>query len=164
MSLVGLIPIPRDAVRAILLTPEQEVLLMRISEPGTSGGFWITPGGGVEPGENIETALRRELLEELGLEDFEIGGEVWRRQHTFNWLGKRFCQRERYFMVRVPRFTPHMSDPIEAKVFQEFRWWPLLELQQTALRLTPLALAKIVGETIARDAPTQPDGWEVVED
>ena len=155
---------PRDAVRAIVLTPEHDVLLMRIRETAASNGFWITPGGGVEPGESCEAALRRELLEELGLEDFEIGHEVWRRQHTFTWLGKRLCQRERYFMVRVPRFTPHMSDRVEVKVFQEFRWWPLLELQQTGLRLTPRSLGKIVSETIAHGTRTQSLDWEIVLD
>jgi 8-oxo-dGTP pyrophosphatase MutT (NUDIX family) len=60
----------RQGVRAILLTPEHEVLLMRIRPPDVEMWFWITPGGGLEPGETIEQGLRRELREELGLVQF----------------------------------------------------------------------------------------------
>lgn len=76
--------IERDAARAILLTPSQEVLLMRIHPPDSDRHFWITPGGGLEAGESAEAGLRRELHEELGLNSFVMGPLLWRRQHTFN--------------------------------------------------------------------------------
>lgn len=67
----------RRAVRAILLTPQQEVLLVRFEFPGRSA--WALPGGGVEPGERAEDALRRELAEELGHTPDAIGPHVWSR-------------------------------------------------------------------------------------
>jgi 8-oxo-dGTP pyrophosphatase MutT (NUDIX family) len=85
----------RNAVRAILLTPEERILLMKIRLRGVTP-FWIAPGGGIEPSETVDQALRRELREELGLTHFEIGPVLWRRQHTFNWKGDRLCQREVY--------------------------------------------------------------------
>ena len=57
----------REAIRAILLTPEHEILLLRIRAPGRDECFWIAPGGGAEPGETLDAALQRELREELGL-------------------------------------------------------------------------------------------------
>ncbi|MGY4255625.1 8-oxo-dGTP pyrophosphatase MutT (NUDIX family) [Bradyrhizobium sp. USDA 4516] len=59
--------IHRRAVRALLITGEREVLLMRIRSPHGGDCFWIAPGGGVEGDETAEATLQRELAEELGL-------------------------------------------------------------------------------------------------
>src|SRR5438034_5362078 len=120
--------VERQAVRAIVLTPDQEVLLLRIRAPEGGDWFWITPGGGLESGESAEAGLRRELGEELGLERFVMGPLVWRRQHTFSWAGKRILQREQYYVVHAARFGPRMSDVIEAKVLDRFHWWSVNEL------------------------------------
>ena len=82
----------RYSVRAILLTPDEHVLLMRIRDSESSRRFWITPGGGLEPSESVEQGLRRELREEVGLESFELGPVVWRRHHTFSWAQRRLSQ------------------------------------------------------------------------
>src|ERR1700736_3782307 len=68
----------RNAAHAILLTPDVEVLLIRLRSPATGEFFWVTPGGGLEAGETPEQGLRRELREELGLELKDLGAVVWR--------------------------------------------------------------------------------------
>jgi 8-oxo-dGTP pyrophosphatase MutT (NUDIX family) len=156
--------IEREAIRAILLTPGQEVLLLRIHPPGETSYFWITPGGGLEPGEAIEEGLKRELREEVGLHEFVIGPLVWRRQHTFNWAGKRIRQTESYYIVHVDRFEPHMSDTNEAEVLDRFHWWPVAELTNSQERVTPLSLAEIVERYLVQGPPREPLALEVLVD
>ena len=44
-------PLERRAVRAVLLTPSAEILLMHLEFPNQRW-LWLTPGGGMEPGED----------------------------------------------------------------------------------------------------------------
>jgi len=54
-------------VAAVIRDGEGRVLLSRRPEGRHMGGLWEFPGGKVNDGEAPEQALRRELLEELGL-------------------------------------------------------------------------------------------------
>ena len=149
--------VEREAIRAILLNPENEVLLMCIRNPVTQKRFWVCPGGGLSPGEDLDTALARELAEELGLDSFTRSAPVHRRHHVFNWKDKRISQRETFVVVPVPaRFTPVMSDVVEAESLEEFRWWPLAELDAHAHPITPRTLKVIVEAFRANGAPSGP--------
>ena len=65
---------PRIRVSAILRR-ENRILLVRQEKPGRE--YWLLPGGGVNAGESLVDALRRELAEEIGLdEDVPLEGPV----------------------------------------------------------------------------------------
>ncbi len=55
---------PLPAVAALIANPQNQVLIVRTHK---WGGLWGVPGGKIDYGETIETALKREMLEEVGL-------------------------------------------------------------------------------------------------
>ena len=127
---------------------------MRIRNPVTHNEFWICPGGGHDEGENEHEGLARELREELGLTSFEARHVVWKRHHTFDWNRERISQNEVFFVVELPgRFTPVITDPEEAKVLQEFRWWTISQLRATSQSVTPRALAQILSDYWEKGPP-----------
>jgi len=61
--------VTRLVVVPLIVDTSGRVLLCRMAaHKGVFPGQWALPGGGVEPGERIEDALRRETREELGVE------------------------------------------------------------------------------------------------
>ena len=58
---------PIDVVVGILMRPNGDVLLGQRPAGKPYPGYWEFPGGKVEAGEDLFSALRREFMEELGL-------------------------------------------------------------------------------------------------
>lgn len=149
-------PISRRAARAFILTPDHQVLLMRIKTPD-GAVVWITPGGGVERNEDVETALLRELEEEVGLREAPLGPLVHRLHSTFNWGRWRVSQRDTFHAIHVERFEPVMTDEEEAAMVESFRWWPVAELAAAKEGFMPRRIAEILERYLAEGAADDPE-------
>ncbi|MBI5090109.1 MAG: NUDIX domain-containing protein [Actinobacteria bacterium] len=125
----------REAVRAVVRTPDRHVLLVRFEFP--MGRRWALPGGGIDPGETPHAALRRELHEELGLTEVHVGRHVWNRLHIIPFVDGRFDgQREQIFLVDVDTaFEPQPAltwTQLNAEFVHELRWWHIDEIDAAA--------------------------------
>jgi 8-oxo-dGTP pyrophosphatase MutT (NUDIX family) len=152
----------RHAVRALVVDPRDDaVLLVRMQFTVGGPRVWLTPGGGIDPGESPEAALRRELHEETGLrlDGVPCTGPVWTRRARFTHRGVAYDQRERYYLVEHPRFEPDASaNPAasEVEAFRGFRWWTPDALAATGERFTPTGFRTHYGRLRAQGPPPVP--------
>ena len=135
-------PPPRHAVRALVIDGAERVLLYRFVGPG-GRSVWATPGGGVEAGESNEEAMRRELREEVGLHDPDLGPCISTREHVFVWH-RVVRQVERFFLVRVDRHDVVPEVDLSEEGMEEHRWWTLEELDASDERRSPDELPALV--------------------
>ncbi len=73
---------PHYLVSAAVIERGGQVLLAQRPAGGLLGGMWEFPGGKVEPGETLPESLRREIIEELGVE-IEVGEPFGVYEHAY---------------------------------------------------------------------------------
>ena len=88
------------------------MLLLQARDPADAGKghWWEIPGGGMDPGETSAEAARRELFEETGIVEAEIGPCVWTQHARFRFAGWKFDQHEHVHVAwtdRIDRVLTH---------------------------------------------------------
>jgi 8-oxo-dGTP pyrophosphatase MutT (NUDIX family) len=132
----------------ILLDEAGRVLLFRGGDPHRpeAGTWWFTPGGGLDDGETVEQAARREVREETGLVITDLGPVVLERTVEFEVEGQCFDQDEVFFRVSVAGFEVDEREwtDLERRLMLEHRWWTRNELAITSETVYPEGLADLL--------------------
>ncbi len=151
----------RSAARVILLNSDGHTLLLQASDPvdASKGHWWEIPGGGIDPQESSAEAAMRELHEETGITDAEIGPCVWTQHCEFTFAGIHFDQDE-YLHVAwcdvAHEYRPAALESLEALAFKGHRWWPLRDLLASEERVLPFRLREFLPALVAGDLPDPP--------
>lgn len=151
----------RRTARVLLLDANDRILLLRGRLPTklSAPGAWFTVGGGVENGESLEEAARREIVEESGITSFALGPLVWRgvvRARTRSGIPLRV--EDAYFVARAA--TSALSrdgwQAIERELVDDMRWFSLAELAALEEDVYPPELPDLLPDVIAGRYPAEP--------
>ena len=115
---------------AVVLNGKNEILLMKrnkkIANHRTTAGLWSIAGGEVEFGERVEDAVKRETMEEVGIEitiEEPIG-------HWDQILPKsRIHWHCVTFLCKVKKGIPKILEP---EKFDQIKWFPLNRIPKDA--------------------------------
>ena len=138
----------RATSRILLLDRDNRVLLFLTKAPDTSGvARWLTPGGGVDPGETHLEAALRELEEETGLVLDDLGAPVWSHDFVVQWdAADHDTGHAEFYAATVDAFEPsdaHWTDDERVDVLAH-KWWTLSELIATREAYEPAELVSLV--------------------
>ena len=118
----------RLGVGIIVLNKENKVFVGNRKDNPTNK--WQMPQGGVDNGENIMEAMKRELLEETGIKNIEIIKEIdgWTQYELPEyllgkiWKGKYKGQKQKWFIVRFLGDDSEININTKNAEFIEWQW------------------------------------------
>ena len=129
--------ITRDIAGALLFSNDNHVLIGKNVKGGVYEDLWVIPGGGIDEGETKEAAMRREILEEVGIdvdgahiEPIELT-QTGKTEKTLRDTGERVLVDMTFYNFKVVIDKPAREIPIILEDdFGHAEWAPINELSQ----------------------------------
>ena len=150
----------RAAARVVLLDREGRIFLVNAEDPidPFKPAWWEIPGGGIGRGEDSGSAAARELYEETGIEDLEMGPVIWTQHVQFDFGGYHFDSDEKIHVAWCDggEYRPQHLEALEAAAFLGARWWALDELLASDEPVLPTLLREPLPPIVAGVLPDVP--------
>lgn len=107
--------------------------------------FWTFPGGRAEIGETSEETLRREMVEELGVE-VAVGRLLWSVENFFHYERRDWHELGLYYAMDIPEGFPFHPHEIVHRIEDggnqlEFKWVRATREALVALDIPPYFIA-----------------------
>lgn len=133
-------PLPHKRIGVAVIRDERGLILIdRRPAKGLLGGLWEFPGGKIEDGETVEQCIRREILEEIGIE-IEVNDHLITIDHAYT-----------HFRVNLQVYNcRYLSGEPRAIECEEIRWVTLAEIESYPF---PKANLQIIEALKARALP-----------
>jgi len=150
----------RNNARALILNPEGQILLFKLEKHGIvdpSGKiklpYWLTPGGGIEANETPDQAVAREIYEECGVRDADIGPMVWFCEHELVIEGIPIQSRDHFFLVRTgdSHVSTDMMLQYERQAYSEYKWWKTQEIKASSDMFAPPGIGYLLEDLLKKD-------------
>ena len=144
-----------QAVKALIYRSDGNILLQqRDCAPGLPfPGYWTFFGGLVEPGESLQDALKRELIEELGC----VPGQLETKLFQWEWQSDWASTQNHFFSV----YCEIETNNLELKEGKGMAWFALEDFIE--LPLTPDVYENFSG-IVSFLAELRPDMAKLIED
>ena len=82
-------------------------------------GSWDMPKGKIDAGETPEQAAKREVQEETGLENVQLGKFLGHTYHTYSLKGQRVLKKTWWYAMTT---TDHQVTPQTEEDIEEIQW------------------------------------------
>lgn len=125
----------RNSAKAVIV---QDGKILVIKKGSPEGDYFVLPGGGQEPSENLHATLTRECIEEIG-EEVDVGDLLFIREyigknHERSTFDSQVHQIEYMFLSTLRAKNTNIKNGISPDVGQiGVEWLPLSELLQYRL-------------------------------
>ena len=110
--------LPRKQIGVAVIRDDRDLILIdRRLAKGLLGGFWEFPGGKIEGNETVQECIKREVLEEIGIE-IAMDSHLITIDHTYS-----------HFRVNLQVYNcRYLSGEARAIECEEIRWVTIEEL------------------------------------